>query len=144
MGNYIRANEKQNRQFSGENHINPLLPLFLSLSLCCLSLSMSLSLFSLTISITLLSFILLSLSLIPYFLVSLFLSFSLFPFNSYFFPSLYIFLSSTDFSGVLVIQICVSKQRACEFPIQQEILSLIVDEYKSACYCLQQYSLFIS
>lgn len=69
MGNYIRANEKQNRQFSGENHINPLLSLssYLSRSAAYLSpclyhsFSPSLSLF-LSLSFTL------SLSLIPYFL----------------------------------------------------------------------------
>lgn len=54
------------------------------------------------------------------------------------------FCPNRFFSGVLVIQICVSEQGACESPIQQKIVSLIVDEYKSACCCLQQYSLFIS
>lgn len=69
MGNCIKENEKQNRQFSGENHIDPLLSCSSYLLLCCLSLSMSLSLvFSLTISISFAPIHSLSLSWIPYFL----------------------------------------------------------------------------
>lgn len=49
----------------------------------------------------------------------------------------------TEFSGILVIQICMSEQRAHESPVQQNVLSLIDDEYKSACCCHRQYRLLI-